>query len=72
VNVEEAVIAHRFNDIHHYKIAISTEYSEKETLSVCALNERDARDEATVLALEGRFGLRGVRCMEMWVMGVKD
>ena len=66
------MIAHRFNDIHHYKIAIFTEYSEKDTLSFCALNEHVAQDEATVLALEGRFGLRRVRCMEMWVMGVKD
>ena len=72
MNVEEAVIAHLFNDIHHYKIAIFTEYGEKDTLSFCALNEHDAQDEATVLALECRFGLRGVRCMEMCVMGVKD
>ena len=41
-------------------------------MSFCALNEHDAQDETTVLALEGRLGLRGVRCMEMWVMGVKD
>lgn len=42
-------------------------YGERETLRVSALNERDARDEATALVLEGRFGLRGVRCVEMGV-----
>lgn len=64
---EEAVIARRFDDIHHYRIDITTEYGERETLRVSALNERDARDEATALVLEGRFGLRGVRCVEMGV-----
>lgn len=67
VGVEEAVIARRFDDIHHYRIDVTTEYGEKEMLRVCALNERDARDEATVLVLEGRFGLRGLRCEEMGV-----
>ena len=69
--VEEAVIAHRFDDIHHYRIDITTEYGERETLRVSALNERDARDEATVLVLEGRFGLKGTRCVEMEVEEVK-
>ena len=70
-NVEEAVIERRFEDIHHYRIHITTEYGEKETLRVSALNERDARDEATVLVLEGRFGLKGTRCVEMEVEEVK-
>ena len=65
------MIAHRFDDIHHYRIDITTEYGEKETLRICALDERDARDEATVLVLEGRFGLRGVRCVEMGVEEVE-
>lgn len=70
--VEEAVIAHRFDDIHHYRIDITTEFSEKETLRVCALNESDARDEAKALVLEGRFGLRGFMCVEMRVEEVKE
>ena len=58
----EAVYAHRLDAIHHYRVGFTTECGEKGTLRICAVNEPDAKDEALVLVLEGRFGFRGVHC----------
>ena len=46
---------------------MTTEYGEKEMLSISAVNEQDAKAEAIVLVLEGRFGLKGVHCKKVEV-----
>ena len=65
--VHEAVLDGKLDRIHHYRITFTTEYGEVETLRVGAANEQDAKDEATVLVWEGRFGLKGVQCEKMVV-----
>lgn len=53
--------------IKHYRVKITTEYGEEETLSIVAVSELDAKAEAIVLIQEGRFGLKGVHCKEVIV-----
>ena len=66
-SVHEVVLDGKLDRIHHYKVSFTTEYGEKETLRIGAACEQDARDEAIVLVMEGRFGLKGVECREMGV-----
>ena len=68
--VHEAVLDGKLDKVHHYEVSFTTEYGEHETLRIGAINEQDARDEAIVLVMEGRFGLRGVDCREIEVLEI--
>jgi len=57
----------KLDRIYHYKVFFTTEYGEKDTLRISAVNERDATDEAIALVMEGRLGLRGTERREMVV-----
>ena len=48
--------------ITRYAVMIETEFGEKETLSVYAVDELDAREEAEKVIMRGGLGLKGVRC----------
>ena len=48
--------------ITRYAVMIETECGEKETLSVYAVDEMDAREEAEKVIMRGGLGLKGVRC----------
>lgn len=65
--VHEAIGNRQLENIKHYKVHVTTEYGEKKTLSISAVNEQDAKLEAIVLVLEGRFGLKGVHCKKLEV-----
>lgn len=65
--VHEAIEKGQRDRIKHYLVKIETEFGEKETLNITAVNEQDARSEAIVLILEGRFGLKSVHCEKIEV-----
>ena len=65
--VLEAIEKGQRDRIKHYLVLIETEFGEKEKLNIKAVNEQDARYEAIVLILEGRFGLKGVHCKKIEV-----
>ena len=58
--------------IHHYHVKIETEHGEKETFSITAVTETDAKEEVRDLVFSGRYGLRGEECVKMEVMEVKE
>lgn len=53
--------------ITRYAVMIETECGEKETLSVYAVDELDAREEAEKVIMRGGLGLKGVRCAKVQV-----
>lgn len=53
--------------IARYMVKIETECGEKETLSVYAIDELDAQEEAKEVIMRGGLGLKGVRCEVMKV-----
>ena len=53
--------------IARYMVKIETECGEKETLSVYAIDELDAQEEAEKVIMRGGLGLKGVRCEVMKV-----
>lgn len=53
--------------IHHYKVAIETEFGEKETLRITAISGSDAEDEAIKIIATGGIGLKGRRCVSVEV-----
>ena len=46
-------------DIHHYLVDITTEYGEKETLSITAVNGDDAEELARNIVAKYNVGLKG-------------
>ena len=48
--------------ITRYMVKIETECGEKETLSVYAVDELDAQEEAKEVIMRGGLGLKGVQC----------
>ena len=46
---------------------IETESGDKETLSVYAVDELDAREEAEKVIMRGGLGLNGMRCIKVKV-----
>lgn len=66
-NVERALNGNRPEVIHHFKVEIVTELSEKETLSITAVSGSDAEDEAREIVSRGIIGLKGTRCKELEV-----
>lgn len=65
--VIEALKMEHHDLIARYMVKIETECGEKETLSVYAIDELDAREEAEKVILRGGLGLKGVRCEVMKV-----
>lgn len=63
--VREALENNQRELIKHYRVKIETEFGEIESLYISAVNKQDVRNEAIVLILEGRFGLRGVHCKKV-------
>ena len=53
--------------ITRYAVMIETECGEKETLSVYAVDEMDAQEEAEKVIMCGGLGLKGVRCVKVQV-----
>lgn len=54
-------------DIHHYLVDITTEYGEKETLSITAVNGDDAEELARNIVAKYNVGLKGSQCVELEV-----
>ena len=59
------------NGIRHYHVNIETELGEKETFSISAVTETDAREEVKDLVYSGRYGLKGEECVKIDVEEVK-
>ena len=55
-------------DIHHYLVDITTEYGEKETLSITAVNGDDAEELARNIVAKYNVGLKGSQCVEVEVL----
>ena len=64
----QALKGEHYEIINHYFVHITTEYGEKETLSITAVNRSDAEDEARYLVANYNLGLKGTQCVEMEVM----
>lgn len=60
--VEEAVAAGQHEKIHHYKVAFITERGERDVMSIGALSERDAIEEAWKCFRKFDFGFKGMEC----------
>ena len=65
--VEAAVIKKEYDAIHHYKVDIGTELGKKERLSIMAINNHDAREEAIELVANDCLGLKGTGCVSIEV-----
>ena len=62
-----AIEGKRREIINHYLVDITTEYGEKETLNITAVNGDDAEDEARNLVANYNIGLKGTQCVELEV-----
>ena len=54
--------------ITRYMVKIETECGEKEMLSIYAIDELDAQEEAEKVIMRGGLGLKGLRCEVVEVM----
>lgn len=68
----QAIEGKRREIINHYMVDITTEYGEKETLSITAVNGDDAEDEARNLVANYNIGLKGTQCVELEVFDRVD
>lgn len=64
----QALKREHFEIINHYFVHITTEYGEKEMLSITAVNRSDAEDEARNLVANYNLGLKGIKCVEVEVL----
>ena len=67
-----AIEGKRREIINHYLVEITTEYGEKETLNITAVNGCDAEDEARNLVANYSIGLKGTQCVELEVFDRVD
>lgn len=58
--------------IRHYYVKIETELGEKETFSINAVTETDAKEEVRNLVFSGRYGIRGEECVKIDVEEVRS
>ena len=63
----QAVERGRREIINHYLVEVTTEYGEKEKLSITAVNGSDAEEEARNLVANYNLGLNGTQCVELKV-----
>ena len=70
--VERALQGNMRESIHHYKVEIETEFSEKELLSITAVSGSDAEDQAEALVRKGFLGLKGTRCVSIEVFDAPE
>ena len=68
----QAIEGKRREIINHYMVDITTEYGEKETLSITAVNGDDAEDEARDIMVNQRIGLEGSHCIELEVIDIDE
>lgn len=65
--VGRALENNQINSIHKYSLDITTEFDEKETLVVTAVNPNDAELLASDLVRNGIVGLKGHKCIKIEV-----
>lgn len=58
--------------IHHYTVKIETEFGEKDELSITAVTDTDAKEEARDIIYSGRYGHRGEKCVKIEVEEKED
>lgn len=51
-----------YASIKHYRVEITTEFDEHETLTVTAVSEKDAEETAKSIVEKGVLGLEGIFC----------
>ena len=58
--------------IKHYRVEVTTEYDEHETLTVTAVSENDAEDTARSIIEKGVLGLEGSFCKSADAFEIED
>ncbi len=68
----EALKMGRQEQVQHYLVRFVTEFGEKDTLSIYAVDELDVKEETEMLIMRGGLGLKGIRCEVLDVTTVPD
>lgn len=67
-----ALESNDFASIKHYRVEITTEFDEHETLTVTAVSEKDAEDTAKSIVEKGVLGLDGFVCKSAEAFELED
>lgn len=67
-----ALESNDFASIKHYRVEITTEFDEHETLTVTAVSEKDAEDTAKSIVEKGVLGLMGSVCKSADAFEIED
>ena len=68
--VERALNCGHYQVIHKYEVEVTTEFNEREKLTITAVNGDDAEDLAMKLVSLGGIGLKGRECVEVQVYDI--
>lgn len=61
-----------YDSVKHYRVEITTEFDEHETLTVTAVSEKDAEETAKSIVEKGVLGLEGFVCKSVEAFEIKD